>query len=149
MPSSYTCHHVDNDSEMNIEEDDLSSETESVPSAIVFSEYGRTGATTVTSVEDDGVSMRTPSPEPEPIIHMDEQLRATLYREEFGRNLNSYSDVYKLPVDEEELDRLGIFIHVNEVLLKLIFSWISRTTVRYVEFPPWSQICPSNVRGSC
>jgi len=113
MPSSYTCHYVDNDFEMNIEEDSLSSETESVPSTIVFSEYGRTGATTVTSAEDDGVSMRTPSPEPEPIIHMDEQLRATLYREEFGRNLNSYSDVYKLPVDEEELDRLGIFIHMN------------------------------------
>lgn len=106
LPSSYTRHTRNDSFEMDMEEGDFASETESVTSAAVFSEHGQTGTTTVTSVDDDGVSTRTPSPEPDPIMHMDEQLRAALYKEEFGRNLNNYSDVYKLPVDEEELDRL-------------------------------------------
>lgn len=108
---------------MDMEEGDFASETESVTSAAVFSEHGQTGTTTVTSVDDDGVSTRTPSPEPDPIMHMDEQLRAALYKEEFGRNLNNYSDVYKLPVDEEELDRLGMFILANWVFRIEYFAW--------------------------
>lgn len=37
-------------------------------------------------------------------------MRDKIYKEEFGRNLNNYSDVYRLPADEEELERLGGFI---------------------------------------
>jgi hypothetical protein len=35
-------------------------------------------------------------------------IRAASYRQEFGRGLNNYSEVYTLPADDEELDRLGI-----------------------------------------
>ena len=39
---------------------------------------------------------------------MTESMRASSYRHEFGRSVNSYSDVYLLPADEEELQRLGM-----------------------------------------
>lgn len=38
---------------------------------------------------------------------MTSSLRAQAYRQEYGRGLNNYSDVYRLPADDEELDRLG------------------------------------------
>lgn len=34
-------------------------------------------------------------------------MRAQAYKKEYGRDLNNYSDVYRLPADEEELERLG------------------------------------------
>ncbi|KAF6743763.1 hypothetical protein DFP72DRAFT_111671 [Ephemerocybe angulata] len=46
---------------------------------------------------------RSPSPDNR---SMTDSLRETLYREEYGRTLNTYSDVYRLPADEEEIDRL-------------------------------------------
>ncbi|KAF5352407.1 hypothetical protein D9756_005826 [Leucocoprinus leucothites] len=105
--SPSTCrarHYSDDDFEMDMD-DEWTTETESETSATIFS-VGRTNATTETSVDDDGISMRSQTPEPEPIMHMDEVLRSNLYKLEFGRNLNSFSDIYKLPADEEELDRL-------------------------------------------
>jgi len=33
-------------------------------------------------------------------------MQRQIYRQEYGRNLNNYSDVYRLPADEEELERL-------------------------------------------
>lgn len=44
---------------------------------------------------------------PVSVISMSSSMRAAIYREEYGRNLNNYSDVYRLPADDEELDRLG------------------------------------------
>lgn len=44
-------------------------------------------------------------------MSMNSALRQALYKQEFGRNLNNYSNVYQLPADEEELDRLGEFVH--------------------------------------
>lgn len=85
--------------------DDRLSDNESVTSAAVFS--APRSVTTLTSVdEDDNVSMRSASPVPS-IMSMNSSLRDRLYRQEFGRNLNNYSNVYQLPADEEELDRLG------------------------------------------
>ena len=34
-------------------------------------------------------------------------MRAQAFKQEFGRGLNNYSEVYRLPADEEELGRLG------------------------------------------
>jgi len=34
-------------------------------------------------------------------------MRDQIYRQEYGRGLNNYSNVYRLPADEEEFDRLG------------------------------------------
>ena len=55
-------------------------------------------------------SMRSPSPTPS-VFSVTSSLRAQAYRQEYGRGLNNYSDVYRLPADEEELDRLGSFAY--------------------------------------
>jgi hypothetical protein len=34
-------------------------------------------------------------------------IRAASYRQEYGRGINNYSEVYQLPADDEELERLG------------------------------------------
>jgi len=57
----------------------------------------------VTSYDQDG-SMRSASPVSVISIASD----AELYRREYGRELNNYSDVYQLPADGEEFDRLGM-----------------------------------------
>jgi hypothetical protein len=41
------------------------------------------------------------------VLSVTSSMREKIYKEEFGRNLNNYSDVYRLPADEEELERLG------------------------------------------
>ncbi|KIL01069.1 hypothetical protein PAXRUDRAFT_821087 [Paxillus rubicundulus Ve08.2h10] len=51
------------------------------------------------------LSMRSASPTPS-VFSMTSSLRAQAYRQEYGRDLNNYSDVYRLPADGEELDRL-------------------------------------------
>jgi hypothetical protein len=107
-PACRNRYFIDDEFDMD---DDWMTETESVASTTIFSVMGKTVATTDTSVDDDNVSMRSPSPEPEAVLEMDEPLRNNLYKLEFGRNLNSYSEVYKLPADEEELDRLGELIY--------------------------------------
>ena len=49
-------------------------------------------------------SMRSPSPLSVMSINSDMQF----FKNEFGRQLNNYSDVYRLPADVEEFNRLGI-----------------------------------------
>jgi SAM-dependent methyltransferase len=51
------------------------------------------------------LSMRSASPVPS-VASVTSSLRAQAYRHEYGRGLNNYSDVYRLPADDEELDRL-------------------------------------------
>ncbi|KAG9313965.1 S-adenosyl-L-methionine-dependent methyltransferase [Chiua virens] len=51
------------------------------------------------------LSMRSASPVPS-VLSVTSSVRAQAYRQEYGRGLNNYSDVYRLPADEEELDRL-------------------------------------------
>ncbi|KAL0951792.1 hypothetical protein HGRIS_008460 [Hohenbuehelia grisea] len=51
------------------------------------------------------VSMRSESPTPS-IYSMTSSMRAAAYKLEYGRGLNNYSEVYSLPADDEELDRL-------------------------------------------
>jgi hypothetical protein len=51
-------------------------------------------------------SMRSASPTGS-VWSVSSSLHAAAYREEHGRHLNNYSDVYRLPADQEELDRLG------------------------------------------
>ncbi|KAF8910024.1 S-adenosyl-L-methionine-dependent methyltransferase [Gymnopilus junonius] len=60
-------------------------------------------ASSMTSYEVDR-SMRSASPVS--VVSVTESMQAHIYRQEYGRNLNNYSDVYRLPADEEELDRL-------------------------------------------
>ncbi|KAF8665361.1 hypothetical protein AX16_000380 [Volvariella volvacea WC 439] len=74
----------------------------SVASMAPFSPSLSAAATSETSHD---FSMRSASPAPS-VWSMTPSLIAASYKEEFGRNLNNYSDVYRLPADEEELDRL-------------------------------------------
>ncbi|KAF9486357.1 S-adenosyl-L-methionine-dependent methyltransferase [Pholiota conissans] len=46
------------------------------------------------------------SASPVSVISISSSMRAASYREEYGRNLNNYSDIYRLPADDEELQRL-------------------------------------------
>lgn len=62
-------------------------------------------ATSRTSVD---LSMRSASPTPS-VLSITSSLRAQAYRQEHGRGINNYSDVYHLPADDEELERLGPF----------------------------------------
>ena len=64
-------------------------------------------ASSRTSVD---VSMRSASPAPS-VFSVTSSLRAQAYRQEYGRGLNNYSDVYRLPADDEELERLGSFTY--------------------------------------
>jgi len=59
---------------------------------------------TISSYDAD-VSLRSASPS-SMVLSVTSSMRDKIYREEFGRNLNNYSDVYRLPADEEELERL-------------------------------------------
>ncbi|KAJ3556497.1 hypothetical protein NM688_g1998 [Phlebia brevispora] len=59
-------------------------------------------ATSATTVDWE---MRSAS-RPPSVFSMTNSLRANAYRHEYGRGLNNYSEVYRLPADEEELDRL-------------------------------------------
>ncbi|KAI6031338.1 S-adenosyl-L-methionine-dependent methyltransferase [Pisolithus microcarpus] len=64
--------------------------------------FTQSTASSKTSVD---VSMRSSSPTPS-VYSVTSSLRAQAYIQEYGRDLNNYSDVYRLPADEEELQRL-------------------------------------------
>ena len=70
----------------------------------------RSAASSATSHD---VSMRSSSPAPS-VYSVTSSLRAASYRQEYGRGLNNYSEVYRLPADDDELDRLGTaFIEIS------------------------------------
>ncbi|KAJ7070618.1 hypothetical protein C8F01DRAFT_1107088 [Mycena amicta] len=50
-------------------------------------------------------STRSGSPAPS-VLSVTSSIRANAFRQEYGRELNNYSQVYRLPADNEELDRL-------------------------------------------
>ncbi|KAH8986450.1 hypothetical protein EDB92DRAFT_1801899 [Lactarius akahatsu] len=65
------------------------------------------------------VSIRSGSPAPS-VSSVTSSIRATSYRQEYGRGLNNYSEVYQLPADDEELDRLD---KQHEVFKKIIGAY--------------------------
>ncbi|KAG6846091.1 hypothetical protein H0H87_006455 [Tephrocybe sp. NHM501043] len=91
----YVLHPYDLDSDSDIDEDDLAC----LPP---FSPPPSVGGSSHTSYD---VSMRSGSPAPS-VFSMTSSVRAQAVRHEFGRAINNYSEVYRLPADDEELDRL-------------------------------------------
>jgi hypothetical protein len=89
---------MDIDSDMDVDPSD--SDTESVVSCAPFSVASVSSAT---SRNSDDSSMSSGAS----VYSMSSDIRAQSYRHEYGRGLNNYSEVYQLPADEEELDRLG------------------------------------------
>ncbi|RXW21693.1 hypothetical protein EST38_g4160 [Candolleomyces aberdarensis] len=68
---------------------------------------GRGGgdANSMTTYSRVPTSQRSPSPEVETVV-VDEDIARELIKEEYGRTVSNYSDLYFLPLDEEERDRL-------------------------------------------
>ena len=95
----------------NAQDDDMDDDTFSVVSA------DSTGSMRFSRSSSSATShdweMRSASPAPS-TYSMTSSLRAASYVHEFGRGINNYSEVYRLPADEEEFDRLGArFFHVR------------------------------------
>lgn len=108
MPTSF----YDNQSSED-EMDDGESDRYSVVSGSFSNFSARRTATTDTDMH----SIRSASPT-RSVMSMTDSMRAAVYRHEYGRGLNNYSEVYSLPADEEELDRLG--------KLEAYMSWLIR-----------------------
>ena len=82
--------------------DDMESDRYSVVSGSFSNFSARRTATTDTDMH----SVRSASPT-RSVMSLTDSIRAAAYRHEYGRGLNNYSEVYSLPADEEELERLG------------------------------------------
>lgn len=87
--------------------DDADSDVYSVISGS-FSNFSAGKASSVTTADEEMRSVRSSSPAPS-VMTMTSSIRAASYRHEYGRGLNNYSEVYRLPADDEELDRLGTY----------------------------------------
>jgi len=83
---------------------DAEDETCSISSATLFSPPRSVSGSSCTSYD---VSMRSASPTPS-VFSMTSSLRAQAFKHEFGRGINNYSEVYRLPADDPELERLGM-----------------------------------------
>ncbi|KAI0361087.1 hypothetical protein OH77DRAFT_1417285 [Trametes cingulata] len=82
-------------------EDDMDTDAGSVASGPSC----RFAPSVVTSATSHDWEMRSASPAPS-VYSMTSSLRAASYRHEFGRGINNYSEVYRLPADDEEFERL-------------------------------------------
>jgi len=90
---------IDSDSESEV----FSSVSEGPHSVAYTNARSMTTASSGTSYELD-----TRSSSPMSVISLTDSMRANvLYRQEHGRGLNNYSEIYRLPVDDEEFERLG------------------------------------------
>ncbi|KAG2022763.1 hypothetical protein CC2G_000488 [Coprinopsis cinerea AmutBmut pab1-1] len=90
-----------NQYESDVDDFDDSMSISSVPSSVATTAHDGESVSTR--------SMRSPSPTGS-VWSVTSSIRAAAYREEHGRHLNNYSDVYRLPADQEELERLGRYI---------------------------------------
>jgi len=105
-------------------DDDLHSDVESD----IFSMHS--APSSATSYD---VSMRSGSPAPS-IYSVTSSIRAASYRHEFGRGLNNYSEVYQLPADDEELDRLD---KQHDMFKKLIGAYPPPMAEVMADDTPW------------
>ena len=104
MSSSYDY----DDYDYHEEEDmDVESDRYSIASGSSL-RYAQSVSTSATSHDWE---MRSASPAPS-MYSVTSSLRAASYRHEYGRGINNYSEVYRLPADDEEYERLGAFLHL-------------------------------------
>ncbi|KAJ7361299.1 hypothetical protein DFH08DRAFT_843703 [Mycena albidolilacea] len=95
-----------------LQDADHDSDDESVASLPPFSVSGSTRH----SHTSYDVSMRSASPTPS-VWSMTSSMRSQAFKQEFGRELNNYSEVYRLPADDEELDRLD---HQHQMFIEIM-----------------------------
>ncbi|KAI0094532.1 hypothetical protein BDY19DRAFT_901695 [Irpex rosettiformis] len=85
-------------------EDELN-DGESDRYSVASGSFSNFSARKTATTDTDMHSIRSTSPT-RSVMSMTDSLRAAAYRHEYGRGLNNYSEVYSLPADEEELERL-------------------------------------------
>ncbi|KAG7445072.1 S-adenosyl-L-methionine-dependent methyltransferase [Guyanagaster necrorhizus] len=88
---------------------------------------------TVSSTSVTSSSTRSVSPAPS-VWSMTSSLRAEAYVQEFGRDLNNFSEIYRLPADEEELERLD---RQHEIISEIMGKYV----------PPLPQVMAEDVPG--
>lgn len=81
--------------------DEESDDGYSIPSPSLFSPP----PSDVTSRTSHDFSMRSASPTPS-VRSVTSSFQARAFKHEYGRGLNNYSEVYRLPADDEEHERL-------------------------------------------
>jgi hypothetical protein len=74
---------------------------------------GEGGSMERVSVETQVALLRGALSPSNSVVSITESIATRIYREEYGRILNDYSDVYRLPADEEEWERIGVFQFVS------------------------------------
>lgn len=95
---SLMAHHSADDSDYFMDDDAHS---------VASSASMRYAPSTSTSATSHDWEMRSASPAPS-MYSVTSSLRAASYRHEYGRGINNYSEVYRLPADDEEFERLGL-----------------------------------------
>ena len=71
-------------------------------SLMSFEPFSGLSASSATDIQDHASISSGAS-----VFSMSSSIRTQSFKHEYGRGLNNYSDVYQLPADGEELDRLG------------------------------------------
>ncbi|KDR85601.1 hypothetical protein GALMADRAFT_234564 [Galerina marginata CBS 339.88] len=85
---------------------DADSDSESDVFSMVSGPPPSVGGSMASSATSYDVDPSLRSASPMSVLSVTESMQAHIYRQEYGRGLNNYSDVYRLPADEEELERL-------------------------------------------
>ncbi|KAF9786738.1 S-adenosyl-L-methionine-dependent methyltransferase [Thelephora terrestris] len=70
-------------------------------SVVSFEPFGNGSVSSATDMQDQASMSSGAS-----VFSMSSSIRAQSFKHEYGRDLNNYSEVYQLPADDEELDRL-------------------------------------------
>ncbi|KAJ3717267.1 hypothetical protein DFJ43DRAFT_1099560 [Lentinula guzmanii] len=91
----------DSNSSMDFSSDTEDSDSCSTSSSSIFSPQSSASTSKTSYVP----SARSASPVPS-VWSLTSSMRAQAFKHEYGRGLNNYSEVYRLPADDEELDRL-------------------------------------------
>ncbi|PCH34099.1 hypothetical protein WOLCODRAFT_135501 [Wolfiporia cocos MD-104 SS10] len=73
--------------------------------SMVSGSSSRFGASVASSATSYDWEMRSASPAPS-VYSVTSSLRAASYKHEYGRGINNHSEVYRLPADDEEFERL-------------------------------------------
>ncbi|KAH6917073.1 S-adenosyl-L-methionine-dependent methyltransferase [Coprinopsis sp. MPI-PUGE-AT-0042] len=110
---------------------DLQSDPSSGASFPSFSSSSSVSSSVTSYTHDPSDSEGSP---PTAVIELTDEQHAAMYKEEYGRSLNAYSDVYQLPVDEEEFGRLR---KQHDMLAHIIGKYP----------PPLPRILTSNIPG--
>ena len=102
-----------------------------------------------TSVTSHDCTMRSASPVPS-VISMTSSMREQMLRQEYGRNLNNYSDVYYLPADDDEFDRLGMSISpfLLHISLSVGKQYYFMTAVMGKYVPPFHEVMRNEGPGT-